>query len=394
MTKVVESSYQTVDETIGAVERLLSEGRLVSDIVIVTSRENQSNIRNRTLVEVDRVPADGNKTAWEKFKEMFTDVDETAALEHYGIDKQTALRYNDAIKMGNYVILVEEKKDIPTRHNLDDQPVDLSEAFAKVEQEKPIGQAGSGKKTVVNTTSPRGESAYYNDQDSRLGEQMSTADEAKTFSRKNNQPSDSSGGFSRARQGTPIGQGGSGTRIVKNSSYPAGESAHYNDSDTQLSKRTKEGDDKLFSLEEDEISAETPTTVVEEPVSSTTETTMPVTNLAADPSYREGVVDTVVPEITKENKQIDETAQENKKTGSKTKPHEQDETIKANNKTLKQEYDPADNPLQGRPKDSTDFETENARETAVEDSESLPRFDSGTITGQPFVDPLRDDFKK
>lgn len=394
MTKVVESSYQTVDETIGAVERLLSEGRLVSDIVIVTSRENQSNIRNRTLVEVDRVPADGNKTAWEKFKEMFTDVDETAALEHYGIDKQTALRYNDAIKMGNYVILVEEKKDIPTRHNLDDQPVDLSEAFAKVEQEKPIGQAGSGKKTVVNTTSPRGESAYYNDQDSRLGEQMSTADEAKTFSRKNNQPSDSSGGFSRARQGTPIGQGGSGTRIVKNSSYPAGESAHYNDSDTQLSKRTKEDDDKLFSLEEDEISAEKPTTVVEEPVSSTTETTMPVTNLAADPSYREGVVDTVVPEITKENKQIDETAQENKKTGSKTKPHEQDETIKANNKTLKQEYDPADNPLQGRPKDSTDFETENARETAVEDSESLPRFDSGTITGQPFVDPLRDDFKK
>ncbi|QQP69390.1 general stress protein [Carnobacterium sp. CS13] len=394
MTKVVESSYQTVDETIGAVERLLSEGRLVSDIVIVTSRENQSNIRNRTLVEVDRVPADGNKTAWEKFKEMFTDVDETAALEHYGIDKQTALRYNDAIKMGNYVILVEEKKDIPTRHNLDDQPVDLSEAFAKVEQEKPIGQAGSGKKTVVNTTSPRGESAYYNDQDSRLGEQMSTADEAKTFSGKNNQPSDSSGGFSRARQGTPIGQGGSGTRIVKNSSYPAGESAHYNDSDTQLSKRTKEDDDKLFSLEEDEISAEKPTTVVEEPVSSTTETTMPVTNLAADPSYREGVVDTVVPEITKENKQIDETAQENKKTGSKTKPHEQDETIKANNKTLKQEYDPADNPLQGRPKDSTDFETENARETAVEDSESLPRFDSGTITGQPFVDPLRDDFKK
>lgn len=394
MTKVVESSYQTVDETIGAVERLLSEGRLVSDIVIVTSRENQSNIRNRTLVEVDRVPADGNKTAWEKFKEMFTDVDETAALEHYGIDKQTALRYNDAIKMGNYVILVEEKKDIPTRHNLDDQPVDLSEAFAKVEQEKPIGQAGSGKKTVVNTTSPRGESAYYNDQDSRLGEQMSTADEAKTFSGKNSQPSDSSGGFSRARQGTPIGQGGSGTRVVKNSSYPAGESAHYNDSDTQLSKRTKEGDDKLFSLEEDEISAETPTTVVEEPVSSTTETTMPVTNLAADPSYREGVVDTVVPEITKENKQIDETAQENKKTGSKTKPHEQDETIKANNKTLKQEYDPADNPLQGRPKDSTDFETENARETAVEDSESLPRFDSGTITGQPFVDPLRDDFKK
>ncbi|MEG0750092.1 MAG: general stress protein, partial [Carnobacterium sp.] len=118
MTKVVESSYQTVDETIGAVERLLSEGRLVSDIVIVTSRENQSNIRNRTLVEVDRVPADGNKTAWEKFKGMFTDIDETAALEHYGIDKQTALRYNDAIKMGNYVILVEEKKDIPTRHNL------------------------------------------------------------------------------------------------------------------------------------------------------------------------------------------------------------------------------------------------------------------------------------
>lgn len=394
MSKVVESSYQTVDETIGAVERLLNEGRLVSDIVIVTSRENQSNIRNRTLVEVDRIPADGNKTAWEKFKGMFTDIDEAAALEHYGIDKQTALRYNDTIKAGNYVVLVEERKDIPVRHNLDDQPIDLSEAFAKLAKEKPIGQAGSGKKSVVNTSSPRGESAYYNDQDSRLGNQMSTADEEETFSRKNSQSSDSTGGFSRARQETPVGQGGSGTRVVKNSSQPAGESAHYNDRDAQLSKRTKEGDDKLFSAEDDETGAETPTTVVEEPVFSTTETTMPVTNLATDTSYKEGVVDTVVPEITKEDKQIDETAQKNKKADVNTKPDEQDKTTKANKKALKQEYDPADNPLQGRPKDSTDFETENTRETAVEDSESLPRFDSSTITGQPFVDPLRDDFKK
>ena len=128
MSKIVESSYHTVDEAISAVERLLSEGRTMSDIVIVTNNDNYSDIRNRTLVKVDKISTDGDLNMWEKFKEMFTDVDQEVALEHYGIDKQTALRYNSVLKSGSYVVLVEEVKDIPIRYNLEDGPKELGKS--------------------------------------------------------------------------------------------------------------------------------------------------------------------------------------------------------------------------------------------------------------------------
>ncbi|WP_051912447.1 general stress protein [Carnobacterium funditum] len=134
MSKVVESAYHTVDETISAVERLLSEGRVTGDVIIVTSDENYSDIQNRTLVEVDKVSADGDMNIWEKFKDMFADVGQDKALEHYGIDKQTALRYNDVLKSGNYVVLVEEMKDIPIRQNLEDGPKELGKS--STEQKK------------------------------------------------------------------------------------------------------------------------------------------------------------------------------------------------------------------------------------------------------------------
>ena len=163
MSKVVESSYHTVDETISAVERLLSEGRALSDLVIVTSNNNYSNIQNRTIVEVDKVSAHGDKNMWEKFKGLFTDVNQEVALEHYGIDKQTALRYQDVLKAGNYVVLVEEDNSIPLRRHLEDGPIELGKSSREQTNKKPVGQSGSGAKTISNTSVPSGGKPIYHD---------------------------------------------------------------------------------------------------------------------------------------------------------------------------------------------------------------------------------------
>jgi len=54
MSKVVDISLHTRRwKQFLLVERLLSEGRVTGDVIIVTSDEIILNIQNRTLVEVD-----------------------------------------------------------------------------------------------------------------------------------------------------------------------------------------------------------------------------------------------------------------------------------------------------------------------------------------------------
>lgn len=311
MSKVVESSYHTVDETISAVERLLSEGRVMSNIVIVTNNDNYSDIRNRTLVKVDKVSADGDLSMWEKFKEMFTDVDQEVALEHYGIDKQTALRYNNVLKSGSYVILVEEIHEIPIRHNLEDGPKELGKSTKEQKNTKPIGQSGSGAKIVSDTSDASGQQAVYTDKDASLVDQnINFLDEQ--YAGKKENPADPNAGFQKARLKKPVGQSGSGVRVNKDTTLPDGEKAMSSFEDRQLNDDTVQEDNQRFSSDKK-------------------------------------------PDLT-------------------------------NN-----ERKPIENPLQGKPKDGTEFQPEDAPETAVEGSPDLPRFDGSSITGQPVVDPLQDE---
>ncbi|SEL10926.1 Heat induced stress protein YflT [Carnobacterium iners] len=310
MSKVVESSYNTVDETIFAVERLLSEGRMVNDIIIVTSKTNYSDIQNRTLVEVDKVSTDGDYNMWEKIKEMFTDVSPELALEHYGIDKQTALQYNDVLKSGNYVILVKEDNGIPIRQQLENGPKELGKSSKEEKNNKPIGRGGSGSKVISNTSEPTGKSAVYYDKDvGLLNQEIDFLSEK--YSGRPEDRTDENAGFSKARQLKPVGRGGSGVRKTKDTTLPEGESAMPSFEDRYLSDGTLQ------------------------------DNTKPITNEAK----RKQSVNT---------------------------------------------YDPTDNPLQGNPTDETGNQINDRHETAVEDSQDLPRFTGNSITGQPVVDPLAD----
>lgn len=357
MGKVIESSYQTVDETLAAVERLLSEGRLMSDIVIVTSRENHSNIQNRTVVEVDRIAADGDKKMWEKFKKMFTDKSEDSALEHYGIDKQTALRYDSTLKAGNYIILVEEKSDIPLQYHLKDEPVDLSQTNNETipATAKPIGQSGSGTKIAVDTSDPRGKSAEYNDKDSHLKEEPVVFNDHR-FPEKKEDPTDATSGFQKARQTKPIGQSGSGTRVSANTSQPTGKSAEYNDKNAQLSERTVQSDENLFSGKKED--------------NQNTDSSQPETEKSG---FNE-----------KEIHHSHNIKEKAKAAEGQDEAVESQKTAQSQNQLFEK------NPLQGDATDATDFVEDNFRQTAVEDSETLPRFNGSSITGQPNVDPLLD----
>ncbi|WP_414838506.1 hypothetical protein [Carnobacterium sp. TMP28] len=310
MGKVVESSYHTVDETIYAVERLLSEGRMVGDIIIVTSNANYSDIQNRTLVEVDKVSIDEDQNMWEKFKGMFTDVSPEVALEHYGIDKQTALKYNDVLKSGNYVVLVKEDSGIPIRQQLEDGPKELGKSSKEQKSNKPIGRGGSGSKVISNTSKPTGKSAIYYDKDvGLLNQEIDFLSEK--YSGRPEDRADENAGFSKARQLKPVGRGGSGVRKTKDTTLPEGESAMPSFEDRYLIDSTLQDKTKL---------------------------------------------------VTKEAK--------NKQSGNN--------------------YDPINNPLQGNKTTETGNQTNDKHETAVEDSQELPRFTGNSITGQPVVDPLVD----
>lgn len=248
MGKIVESSYYTVDETIATVERLLSEGRTMDDIVIVTSQNNYSNIQNRTIVEVDKVSASGDKNLWKKFKELFTDVKQDVALEHYGIDKQTALRYEDVLKAGNYIVLVEEDKRIPIRQNLEDGPKELGKSSKEQRNKTPIGQSGSGTKIIKNTSDPSGEPVVYGEKDASLLDQEIDFLSEKYAGRTENK-TDLNTSFKTARQEGPIGQAGGGAKKIKDSTLPGGEKAMTSFEDKQTNDHTVTEDKKRFSSE-------------------------------------------------------------------------------------------------------------------------------------------------
>lgn len=248
MSKVVESSYRTVDDTVSAIERLLDEGRTLDDIVIVTSQNNYSNIQNRTIVEIDKVSASGDKSMWEKFKELFTDVKQDVALEHYGIDKQTALRYEDVLKAGNYVVLVEEDNSIPIRQNLEDGPKELGKSSKEQRNKKPIGQSGSGTKIISNTSEPSGKPALFYDKEIGLLHQEIDYLSDK-YSGKKEDESNMNAGFKKARQEKPVGQAGSGVRTTKDTTLLENERAMESLEDKQLYDSTVKEDKKRFSGE-------------------------------------------------------------------------------------------------------------------------------------------------
>lgn len=254
MSKKNIKAFSTEEEVIEAVRKLIDQGHLSGDLTIVTNRENRSNIQERVSVEVDKVSVDGELTPWEKIKNMFSDVDEEAALEHYGVDNITAIKYNEAIKQGHFVLLVEEDGMIESGLSADsDKP--LSTAFDRAEKQEPIGQGGQGTIEIKDTSGLESSSAHPNSGDERLNnaEAPANKDQITSDDEPVNKPSDSDSGSGKGvSDGDTIGQLGQGNLEIKDTSEPSGGKTSPNDGDDRLNNAEIPADETRSLTESEE----------------------------------------------------------------------------------------------------------------------------------------------
>ncbi|MFL2105755.1 general stress protein [Desemzia sp. FAM 23991] len=111
MGKRIEGSYTSIEETIQAVRRLLNESYYLSgDITIITNQRNRENLEELTSVQVDKVATVEDKSTWNRFKSMFSASNEEATLEQYGIEMHDAVKFEEDLTSGKYIIIVEEDK--------------------------------------------------------------------------------------------------------------------------------------------------------------------------------------------------------------------------------------------------------------------------------------------
>ncbi len=138
MVKRIEGSYKSINETIQAVRRLLNEGYYLSgDITVVTNKKNHEKIEDLTSVQVDKVDTVEDKSAWDRFKGMFAKPSEEATLEQYGIEMQEAVKLEEDLIHGNYVVIVNDtalnEKNNDTATSIDDGVVEAREDKSDVE---------------------------------------------------------------------------------------------------------------------------------------------------------------------------------------------------------------------------------------------------------------------
>lgn len=138
MVKRIEGSYTSINETIKAVRRLLNEGYYLSgDIVVVTNKKNHENLEDLTSVQVDKVDTVEDKNAWDRFKGMFAKPSEEATLEQYGIEMHEAVKLEEDLINGNYVVIVNDtalnEKSNDTANNMDEPVVETRGDKSNVE---------------------------------------------------------------------------------------------------------------------------------------------------------------------------------------------------------------------------------------------------------------------
>ena len=111
MDRKVEGTYTSKEETVSAVERLINEGYVADEIIIVTDEKNESELEDLTIVEVDAVDPSEGLSLWEKLKQTFSfgryNSDELSnPLEEYGVEEDPGKHYAEALENGEIVILV------------------------------------------------------------------------------------------------------------------------------------------------------------------------------------------------------------------------------------------------------------------------------------------------
>lgn len=111
MDRRVEGTYMSKEETVSAVERLVNEGYLTDEIIIVTNEKHESELEDLTMVEVDSVDPSEGLSLWEKMKQSFSfgryDSEESSnPLEDYGVEETSGEHFTEALENGEIVILV------------------------------------------------------------------------------------------------------------------------------------------------------------------------------------------------------------------------------------------------------------------------------------------------
>ncbi|MGY0401569.1 general stress protein [Carnobacterium jeotgali] len=111
MDRRVEGTYMSKEEAVSAIERLINEGYLADEIIIVTNEKTESQLEDLTLVEVDAVDPGEGLSLWEKLKQSFSfgryDSDEPSnPLEDYGVEEGSGDHFTEALENDEIVILV------------------------------------------------------------------------------------------------------------------------------------------------------------------------------------------------------------------------------------------------------------------------------------------------
>ncbi|WP_414840357.1 general stress protein [Carnobacterium sp. TMP28] len=112
MQRIVEGTYTSTDETVKAVERLLNEGYLAEELLIITDEKHEDELEELTLVDVESVEdgSDEEESLWDKIKETFkmgdyTKDQESNTLVEHGVDAETAEHFSESLENHEIIIL-------------------------------------------------------------------------------------------------------------------------------------------------------------------------------------------------------------------------------------------------------------------------------------------------
>lgn len=152
MQRRIIGSYKESRDVVSEVERLMNEGYVGEEILIITDDKStyQKELENLSLVEVDAVDPDEGLSFWEKTKEVLSfgnyDRDEPKGLlDEYGVDENQAQPYKDSLRDGNILLLVnnDAPAHLKTPPSQEDNAVETSRETMKEEYEASPGEEES-----------------------------------------------------------------------------------------------------------------------------------------------------------------------------------------------------------------------------------------------------------
>ena len=112
MERIVEGTYTSADEAVKAVERLLAEGYLAEELLIITDEKHEDELEDLTSVDVESVEEEEeeNESLWDKIKETFnmgdyTKDSESNTLVEHGVDAEKAEHFSESLENHEIIIL-------------------------------------------------------------------------------------------------------------------------------------------------------------------------------------------------------------------------------------------------------------------------------------------------